>query len=484
MAKRVFIKRNYTEGRMKSYKVSTSLTSAFLAFAMLLTPLAAFAQTKISMPKNKYSIQDDIKAGQQAAAEAERQLPILNDSFVTSYVQSVGNRLVGGIPQEFDHSQFRYTFKVVNASDINAFALPGGPMYVNRGMIQAARTEGEMAGVMAHEISHVALRHGTAGATKQGGIGTQLGVIGLILGGAIVGGQAGAQAGQVAAQAWLTKYSREYETQADILGSQIMANAGYDPRDLANMFRTIEQQSGGSRAPEWLSSHPNPANRYQRINQEAALLRVSNPVQDSRDFREVQSRLGRLPRAATMEEIGRSGQQNPSGGNSPTASGTYSRRVEYPSARFRSYTAGNFVQVQVPDNWREFSEGSSVTFAPEGAYGNNGITHGVMIGVVQANANNLRTATQTYVSELLQGNDYLRQQGASARGTIDGRNALSTTLAGRSPVTGQTEVVTIYTTLLRDGSLMYVSTVAPQAESGSYSRAFSSMIGSLRINDR
>ncbi|HEX9927849.1 MAG TPA: M48 family metallopeptidase [Pyrinomonadaceae bacterium] len=469
---------------MKSYKVSTSLTSAFLAFAMLLTPLAAFAQTKISMPKNKYSIQDDIKAGQQAAAEAERQFPILNDSFVTSYVQSVGNRLVGGIPQEFDHSQFRYTFKVVNASDINAFALPGGPMYVNRGMIQAARTEGEMAGVMAHEISHVALRHGTAGATKQGGIGTQLGTIGMILGGAILGGQTGAQIGAMGAQAWLTKYSREYETQADILGSQIMANAGYDPRDLANMFRTIEQQSGGSRAPEWLSSHPNPANRYQRINQEAALLRVSNPVQDSRDFREVQSRLGRLPRAATMEEIGRSGQQNPSGGNSPTASGTYSRRVEYPSARFRTYTAGNLVQVQVPENWREFGEGSSITFAPQGAYGNNGITHGAMIGVVQANANNLRTATQSYVSELLQGNDYLRQQGASARGTIDGRNALSTTLAGRSPVTGQTEVVTIYTTLLRDGSMMYVSTVAPQAESGSYSRAFSSMIGSLRINDR
>jgi Zn-dependent protease with chaperone function len=469
---------------MKSYKVSTSLTSAFLAFAMLLTPLAAFAQTRISMPKNKYSIQDDIKAGQQAAAEAERQLPILNDSFVTSYVQSIGNRLVGGIPQEFDHSQFRYTFKVVNASDINAFALPGGPMYVNRGMIQAARTEGEMAGVMAHEISHVALRHGTAGATKQGGIGTQLGTLGMILGGAILGGQTGAQIGAMGAQAWLTKYSREYETQADILGSQIMANAGYDPRDLANMFRTIEQQSGGSRAPEWLSSHPNPANRYQRINQEAALLRVSNPVQDSRDFREVQGRLGRLPRAGTMEEIGRNRQQYPSGGNSPTASGTYSRRVEYPSNRYRTYTAGNFVQVQVPDNWREFSEGSSVTFAPEGAYGNNGITHGAMIGVAQANGNNLRTATQSYISELLQGNDYLRQQGASARGMIDGRNALSTTLAGRSPVTGQTEVVTVYTTLLRDGSLMYVSAVAPQAESGSYSRAFGSMIGSLRINDR
>lgn len=197
---------------MKSNKVSTALTSAFMAFAMFLAPLAAIGQTRISMPKNKYSIQDDIKAGQQAAQEAERQFPILNDSSVTSYVQRVGNRLVDAIPQEFDHPEFRYTFKVVNARDINAFALPGGPMYVNRGMIEAARSEGEMAGVMAHEIAHVALRHGTAGATKQGGIGTQLGTLGMILGGAILGGETGAQLGALGAQAWLTKYSREYET--------------------------------------------------------------------------------------------------------------------------------------------------------------------------------------------------------------------------------------------------------------------------------
>jgi Zn-dependent protease with chaperone function len=466
---------------MKSNKVSTALTSAFLAFAMLLTPLAAFAQTRISMPKNKYSVQDDIKAGREAAAQAERQLPVLNDSYVTNYVARVGDRLVDAIPQEFNHPEFRYTFKVINARDINAFALPGGPMYVNRGMIEAARTEGEMAGVMAHEISHVALRHGTAGATKQGGIGTQLGVIGLILGGAVLGGQAGAQAGQVAAAAWLTKYSREYETQADILGSQIMARAGYDPRDLANMFRTIEQQSGGSGAPEWLSSHPNPGRRFERINQEAALLRVSNPVQDSRDFREVQARLGRLPRAGTMAEIERNGQRNPSGGT--TSGGTYSRRVEYPSTRYRTYNAGNLVSLSVPENWQQVSQGESATFAPEGGYGNEGITHGAMIGVAQGDRN-LQTATQNYISDLLQqqGNNYLRQNG-SQRGTVDGRNAIATTLTGRSPITGQTEVVTIYTTLLRDGSMMYFAAVAPQAESGTYNRAFNQMLRSVQIND-
>lgn len=469
---------------MKSYKVSTGLTSAFLAFAMLLTPLAAMAQTRITMPKNKYKIEDDVKVGQQAAAEAERQFPILNDSFVSSYVQRVGDRLVDAIPSEFNHSQFRYTFRVVNARDINAFALPGGPMYVNRGMIEAARSEGEMAGVMAHEISHVALRHGTAQATKQSSIGNQILGIGAILGGAILAGEAGAQLGAVGAQAWFTRYSREYETQADILGAQIMARAGYDPRDLANMFRTIEQQSGGSRAPEWLSSHPNPGRRYERINQEAALLRVSNPMQDSRDFREVQARLGRMPRAATMAEIERSGQRNPSGGGGTTASGTYSRRVEYPSSRYRTYNAGNLVSLSIPDNWRQVSQGESATFAPEGAYGNEGITHGAMIGVAQSSGGNLQTATRNYISDLLQSNNYLQQQGGMTRGTIDGREAIATTLAGRSPITGQTEAVTIYTTFLRDGSLMYIAMVAPQAESGTYSRVFNQMIRSLQINDR
>jgi len=105
---------------------------------------------------------------------------------VTDYVQRVGERLVAAIPSEFQHPEFHYYFKVLNASDINAFALPGGPMYVNRGMIQAARTEGEMAGVMAHEMSHVALRHGTAQATKAQKYAVGAGVAGIL--GTIFGG--------------------------------------------------------------------------------------------------------------------------------------------------------------------------------------------------------------------------------------------------------------------------------------------------------
>src|SRR6185436_12783217 len=123
-------------------------------------------QTVIKAPKNKYSLSDDVKLGTDAAVKVEQEMPILRDDAVTSYVRRVGGRLVDAIPPELQHPEFHYSFKVVNVREINAFALPGGPMYVNRGMIEAAKTEGEVAGVVAHELSHVALRHGTAQATK------------------------------------------------------------------------------------------------------------------------------------------------------------------------------------------------------------------------------------------------------------------------------------------------------------------------------
>src|SRR5688500_15659516 len=321
--------------------------------AIALMPLSAIAQTQIKYHSNKYSIQDDVTLGRRAAQEVEQQYPLMRDWQVESYVEEVGRRLVNAIPSQFQHSEFQYNFKVVNARDINAFALPGGPMYVNRGMIEAARSEGEMAGVMAHEISHIALRHATAQASKQNNFGTQLGVIGLILGGAILGGETGAQLGALGAQAWLTKYSRDYERQADILGSHIMANAGYDPRDLANMFRTIEQQSGGSRAPEWLSSHPNPGSRYETINREAQLLRVSprEAVQDTRAFQNVQARLNRMPQAPTLSEI----EQNAQRGRTtqyPGSTGRYERTVQLPSSRMQTYQSNNWIRLNYPSNWR------------------------------------------------------------------------------------------------------------------------------------
>ncbi len=466
-------------------------TAWLMTAAMLAMPLTALAQTRVEAPSNKYSVSDDVKLGQQAVQEVQRQMPILRDGTVDNYVESVGRRLVNAIPSEFRQPEFRYTFDVVNARDINAFALPGGPMYVNRGMIEAARTEGEMAGVMAHEISHVALRHATAQATE-----TQKFQIGSVLGqiaGAVIGGVPGAiiaQGSQIGFGAGALKYSRKYETQADILGAQIMARAGYNPRDLANMFRTIEQQGGGRSGPEWLSSHPNPGNRYQRINQEAALLRVSNPIGNTREFAQVQSRLRGMGRAPSMQEIAQGGGRNPSGGgggNNDTRYPQTSGNVEFPSTRYRTYNGGNLFQVNVPDNWRDLPSNSSVTFSPEGAYGQvQGqfiFTHGVMLGVENAQSNDLRQATDDYMRALLQGNQHLRAQTRNyQRGNVGGRNALAMTLAGRSPNTGRNEVATVYTTLLRDGSLFYMISVAPQEDYRNYQNTFNTVLRSIRLN--
>jgi Zn-dependent protease with chaperone function len=465
------------------------LVACLTVFAMFAMPVAVFSQTQIQYHSNKYKPTDDLKVGRQAAAEVERQMPILRDAAATNYVSRVGQRLVSAIPAEFRHPEFQYYFKIVNARDINAFALPGGPMYVNRGMIEAAQNEGEMAGVMAHELSHVALRHGTAQATKAQKYGLLAGILGI--GGQILGGPAGAAA-QVAGQGvgvYFLKFSREYETEADLLGARIMANAGYDPHDLANMFKTIERQSGGG-GGGFLSDHPSPSDRYAKINQEAQYLRVTNPVRDTREFDQVQARLRSMGRAPSMQEIAQGG-----GRTYPTGetTGNYPNnpprdRVDYPSTRYQAYnTLGGIVRVSVPSNWRELNDNSSVWFAPEGAYGQvqNQVvyTHGVNFGAAQTQNRGLQPATQELLNGLAQGNGNMRQRSNLLRTTLGGRTALSTSLSNVNEATGQREVVTLITTQLRNGELLYMIAVAPENESGSYQAAFRNILGSVQIND-
>ena len=271
---------------------------------VVLAALASLtAQTKIVPPKNSYQPREDVELGKKAAADTEKEMPVLHDEIATAYVRGVGARLTPTIPEEFRHPEFEYTFKVVDVKDINAFALPGGPMYVHRGIIEAAATEGELAGVMAHEMSHVALRHGTAQMTKA-----KKGSLFAILGaaaGAVVGGTAGTaiyQGSQLGVGAVFLRYSRDDEKQADLLGVQMMARAGYDPRELAHMFETIEK-AGGGQPPQWLSDHPNPGNRVEYIQEEASYLTIENPVGATPDLDNVHAHLKTLPPARTLAEI-------------------------------------------------------------------------------------------------------------------------------------------------------------------------------------
>ncbi len=459
--------------------ITTAVTFAALMTVMGL-PVSILAQTKVVAPKNPFSIEKDVELGRQAAAEVERQLPVLNDRAVDGYVERIGYRLVEGMPRDYQHPQFRYSFKVIDASDINAFALPGGFTYVNRGLINAARNEGELAGVMAHEIAHVALRHGTAQAAKAQKF--QWGAAAGQILGAVIGGGLGnvvSAGSQLGIGAYFLKYGRDYERQADILGAQIMANAGYDPRDLANMFRTIERESK-SGGPEWLSSHPNPGNRYEAINREAQLLNVRAGNQDSYEFDRVKSRLGGMPRARSMQEISRSNQRYPVGSNRQPGG-----RVAYPSGSFRTYDGGNQFRIGVPSNWQVLDGNGAVTFAPDGAYGEvQGrfiFTHGAMVGIMRADGRDLVQATETFVRELAQNNPNMRQQGRLTSGAIDNREAVSVTFSNVSDVTGRSEIIRVYTAFTRNGDLFYMVGVAPQDEFRSYDAAFQNMIRSLQL---
>src|SRR4029079_8615176 len=289
-------------------------------------------------------------------------------------------------------------------------------------------------------------------------------------------------------------FSCEYETEADVLGAQIMARAGYDPRDLANMFRTIEQQGGGGGG--FLSDHPSPSDRYARINREAPQLRVNaSDRSDSRDFARIQERLRGYQRAPTMAEIQRSGQRYPVGettGNYPDNRGNYpdnppTGRVSYPSTRYENYSIFNGgVQVSVPNNWRQVNDGNSVWFVPEGAYGQyNGqaiYTHGASCGVAQTNSRNLQSATQDLINGLAQGNNNLRTSGGYQRTTMSGRNALFTTLSNVNEATGRPVTVRVITTQLRNRQLFYMIAVAPQNERN-FENAFQTIMQSVRIND-
>jgi beta-barrel assembly-enhancing protease len=273
------------------------------AFAFTAAP-AAYAHN----PKpgfNVFSADQEVQLGQQAAADAERQVPILNDRSVTSYVNTIVRRLAQVAP----HRDYPYQAKVVNSADINAFALPGGFIYVHRGLIEAARTEGELAGVIAHEMAHVALRHGTAQVSKAYAAQLGVGALGQILGGGRQNSQVWNVVGNLGLSALFLKFSRSAEDEADSVGARMMAEAGYNAVEMANFFDLLQQQQrrNPSSVEQFFSSHPAPANRSQHIRTEARSL-GGGSGQRVGSLPSVQNRLRGMPaaRRATLRTSNRS----------------------------------------------------------------------------------------------------------------------------------------------------------------------------------
>jgi beta-barrel assembly-enhancing protease len=459
------------------------LVGAVLILAVI--PLAA--QTPIKRPKNNFTPEQDVELGRQAAAEVLKQYPVIQDPAIAGYLDRLGKRLVAATPPEFANPVFEYSFTPVNLKEINAFALPGGPMFVNRGMFEAAAREGEVVGVMAHELSHVLLRHGTANATKAQGF--QWGQIAGAITGAVVGGGWGqviSQGSQFGLGTWLLKYSRDYEKQADLLGAQIMARAGYDPRDLGRMFETIGKQSSGSGAPQWMSTHPNPGNRSAYIAKEASALQIASVPPEASDFQKVKATFAALPQPRSMADVA-SAEANPSsGGGAPESVGTVGAPVPAPASQFQRIQGGKLFEADIPTNWKGLSSNNAIKFVPENGYGTvNGqtaFTHGVQFGVARAASRDLREATRTLLGAFAQSNPELKQAGQPQDLKIAQRSALGIPLANRSAL-GKTELIGVYTTFLADGNLFYYVTIVPEDEASRYDPVFERIGRSIKLKD-
>jgi beta-barrel assembly-enhancing protease len=476
-----------------------------LMVALALTAGVAEGQTKINPGWNLFNAQQDVEIGQQSAMEAERQLPMLNDRTVEQYINNIGQRLAANA----GGPQFQYRFKVVNASDINAFALPGGYIYLNRGIIDNAKNEGEIAGVLAHEIAHSALRHGTHQASKAYAAQAGLQILGGLLGGKV--GQNTAQilntVGGVGLNALFLKFSRELETQADVRGAQILAASGYTPADMVSFFNTLAKVDT-ARKTTFLSHHPAPPDRIARIEKERQLLREpATPTQNTTQLARIQQQLRGYGNASSMGEIAqnRTRSVNRDDGYPPMTSSGGAGRVEAPSSSWRKFTnRSRAYEVAYPSNWRVYeSDGFGVTIAPEGGVGNVGnrteVVYGAMINHYDPFGNTsgtylreggrggsitLQDATNDLVGQIVQSSPHLKVvRGSTQQLKLDGKTALAATLRGTNPNTRINERVTVVSRALPDGHVMYMVFVTPEQEAQQYSRVLNSMLESLNVDD-
>jgi len=287
----------WTVSRQTSSVHLRKLRAAALALALgALLPVVAYAIEQLNFKPgfNLYTPQQDVAAGRQNAAQVEKQMPMLRDDAVLRYINQLGRKLASFAPN--NQPVYVWDFNVVNTKDINAFALPGGYIFVNRGTIQAAQNEAQLAGVMAHEIGHVVMRHGTHQASEMALVRTPLNILGAILGasGSTAAGLAQAGLGFGINSIFLHN-SRGMESQADQVGVYILYHAGYNPYAMAQFFQIIQQRYP-QQTIQFFSDHPNPGNRIRAVDQEIPLLGPARHwVTDTPQFESIKRRIESLP---------------------------------------------------------------------------------------------------------------------------------------------------------------------------------------------
>lgn len=457
------------------------ITAFFIAFASALVFPALADRTNILPAWNLFSPQQDIEMGRILADDLERSLQLLDEHNANTYIDALGKQLIAHAPG----NKYPYQFKIVNDDSINAWALPGGSIYVTSGLIQAAQNEPQLAGVLAHQISHVALRHGTAEVSQ-----------------AYANRVSNSARGRVSVNDTMTrlnirfepgstplKYSSEEERQADIVATQILWDTGFDPRQMTQLWQTIVNDRS-SRTSDFFNAHPQFSNRVATVRTEVQKLGglPRNMRGDSPDFHSVKD---------TLLAGNTNAWPSISDRNANTGS-----RPELPSTRTVLYR-GRDIEFRYPDNWRVSEEGDSISVAPDGGSVSGSMAWGMTIASfdpqgsryfgsssfanpgapgARVDSTTLGNATDQLIAYLRQSNPNMRVVRNTERRRVDGAQAMVVELTSESPV-GGTERDWLVTVLRPNGLLRYFVGVAPQADSSQYQRAFDQIVTSVRFMD-
>jgi beta-barrel assembly-enhancing protease len=451
--------------------------AAVAAAALLLAPVAPAAladRTSLNPGINLFTPEQDIQLGKQNAQQAEKQLRMLNDPRVDNYLNGLGKRLAVHAPGY----KYPYQYKCVNDMAINAFALPGGFIYINRGAIEAADTEAQLAGVMAHETSHVALRHGTNQATKAQLTSVPFAILGGMLGSDTAEGLLAQLAANFSLNSILLRYSRTDESQADILGTQILYDSGYDPRAMAQFFEKLNAETKGKQPAQFFSDHPNPANRAGRVDEEVDKLGGTPPsyVSDSKEFQAIKKYLHGLPVPP----------QTAPAATAPASQG--STKPEPPSTHTNQFQ-NDVLELRYPDNWKSSTSGNTFSLMPQGgavkdSSGQSALAYGVIFNSFQPQSDGntrvaLEGATNQLVASLRKSNPNMREIGNRRSMKVGGADALSAYFTNGSPVGGNERDWLV--TIERPEGLMFFICVAPENDFDAYDAAFQSLIDSVRF---
>ena len=497
----------------KDMALTKKLASKSLAAFLVLVFLAAETYAVVGGPdlpdpgSAGMTREQQIQLGAQAASQVYKQMPVLPDSSaVTQYVQQLGAKLVQQIPQEYT---WPYQFHVIAQKEINAFALPGGPIFINLGTITSADNEAELAGVMAHEMSHVYMQHSAKQAGKDNWIAGIAGLAGAVLGSGGLVGRMAAAGIQIGANGMIMKYSRTDEAQADSVGAIIMYKAGYNPQAMADFFAKLAQQGGGG--PQFLSDHPNPGNREQAIQREianwpprqyntnnASFARARQEAESVKGYSAQQIADGaKSGEWASLNQRSGAVYRPPSGvavaqnssANGPAASRPVSVSTVLPSSRLVTANLGP-LSIGRPDNWQVISpgqRGGDLFIAPRAGVTDSGVGYGVAVnGVQPRNASNLDQVTSDLVRSFESSSDDMRALGNPQPITVNGVQGRSAMMQSTSPFPDsrgqpQRERDWLVTVPRGDGSVLYLVFVAPESQFEQFRPTFESMLRSVRF---